>query len=262
MRMSVMPARAASSTTYWIVGLSMIGSISFGCALVAGRKRVPNPAAGITAFVIFMASPISRTARGVYGGGPPSAIAGREAALLWSAPVDLRQRKDAIRRLVLTRRNRLPAPERARRGLAVAEWLFSMPEVSRARVLLLFASFGAEVPTDSILERAFAAGARVLLPYVADSGTLRAAPIESPDDLAPGYRGIREPARRPPVDAEIADVAVVPGVAFDRLGHRLGFGGGFYDRFLGSLPRRILRIGIAFGVQIVEEVPAGPNDES
>ena len=51
--MSSMPDAAASSTTNWIVGLSMIGSISFGCAFVAGRKRVPNPAAGITAFVIF-----------------------------------------------------------------------------------------------------------------------------------------------------------------------------------------------------------------
>lgn len=175
--------------------------------------------------------------------------------------MDLRTRKDTARRLALARRTRLSRAERREASAAITERLFALSDVSAARTLLAYASTPAEASTDQIVGRALAEGRTVLLPYVAGPGELRAAPIDSLADLAPGYRGIREPAARAPVDASTADVVLVPGVAFDTAGRRLGYGGGFYDAFLASLPRRVVRIGIAFDVQVVDEVPAGEGDE-
>jgi 5-formyltetrahydrofolate cyclo-ligase len=81
-----------------------------------------------------------------------------------------------------------------------------------------------------------------------------------PDDLAAGPRGVREPRRRRPVEAADLDVVVVPGVAFDGAGARLGRGAGFYDRFLHALPARVWRVGVAFDLQILERVPTEGHD--
>ncbi|MDQ4006282.1 MAG: 5-formyltetrahydrofolate cyclo-ligase, partial [Actinomycetota bacterium] len=80
------------------------------------------------------------------------------------------------------------------------------------------------------------------------------------DPLDPTGYGPREPARRIPVDPLTVDVVVAPGLAFDRLGHRLGYGGGHYDRYLGRLGEGALRIGVAFSLQLVDRVPTEPGD--
>lgn len=89
---------------------------------------------------------------------------------------------------------------------------------------------------------------------------MRVAEITSIDDLVPGYRGIREPARKEP--ASEVDAAIVPGVAFDERGGRLGYGGGFFDRFLESLDPGVPVVGVCFDAQIVEEVPREPHDRA
>lgn len=73
--------------------------------------------------------------------------------------------------------------------------------------------------------------------------------------------GPAEPQRRTPVTPEAIDVVIVPGLAFDRSGFRLGYGGGHYDRFLRRLPDRSLRVGLAFHSQVVDRVPRGSGDE-
>lgn len=175
--------------------------------------------------------------------------------------MDLLARKATIRRSVLARRARLTPAERAAAARAIGERLAALPEVSAAGVVLGFASFGTEVPTEEIMETVLRAGKRLLLPYV-DGEFLRAAEVRSVAELAPGYRGIREPAERAPVGASAAEAIVVPGVAFDPAGHRLGYGGGFYDAFLAGCPRRIPRVGIAFDLQVVDEVPVAARDET
>jgi 5-formyltetrahydrofolate cyclo-ligase len=80
-------------------------------------------------------------------------------------------------------------------------------------------------------------------------------------DIAPGYRGIPEPnAGCPPIELEAIDWVLVPGVAFDSRGHRVGYGGGYYDRLLPALPRSAACIAGAFELQIVDEVPTAPHD--
>jgi 5-formyltetrahydrofolate cyclo-ligase len=170
------------------------------------------------------------------------------------------QRKATLRRLVLARRAALGPAERIAAAGAVADALLALPEVRAAPVVLGFVPFGTEIPLEPALERVLASGKRLLVPYV-DGERLRAAAVASLEELAPGFRGIREPVRRTPVDPGEAGVVLVPGVAFDATGRRLGYGGGFYDAFLAALGRGAPRVGVCFDVQVVEEVPAGPGDE-
>ena len=171
---------------------------------------------------------------------------------------DISGRKQLLRRQALARRRRLGAEERSRLATVVTERALALDEVTAARVVLAFASFGTEIATDALISRLLESGAAVLLPAV-DGHRLRALPIASLEEVAPGYRGIREPVRRDLVAPE-ADAIFVPGIAFDVAGRRLGYGGGFYDRFLASAQG--VRIGLAFELQVVDEVPAASHDEA
>ncbi|MGH2785082.1 MAG: 5-formyltetrahydrofolate cyclo-ligase [Actinomycetota bacterium] len=169
-------------------------------------------------------------------------------------------RKASLRRLVLTRRSRILPADRDAAGIAVATTVAVLDEVVRATDVLGFASFGTELPTDPVMGAILDAGKRLLLPYV-EGERLCAAEVRSVEDLAPGYRGIREPVERTPVDLSLAQVVLVPGVAFDERGSRLGYGGGFYDGLLSEIPRSIPRVGVCFDLQVIEDVPAGSRDE-
>ena len=167
--------------------------------------------------------------------------------------------KDTVRRLALLARSRVPPEAIEDAARDVATLVAGLPEIERARLVLAFASFGRELPTDPLLERLLSAGKTVVLPYVdAADGAMRAAAIRSLDDLVPGYRGIREPAERLPAAA--VEAAVVPGVAFDARGGRLGYGGGFYDRYLEDIAGGVPVIGVCFDVQVVDEVPVEAHD--
>jgi 5-formyltetrahydrofolate cyclo-ligase len=90
---------------------------------------------------------------------------------------------------------------------------------------------------------------------------MEAAEVLPADGLVPSTYGPKEPAHRVAVEPDAVDVVVAPGLAFDRRGHRLGYGGGHYDRYLRRLGAAALRAGIAFSEQLVEEVPVEARDE-
>lgn len=170
--------------------------------------------------------------------------------------MDIQDQKRVLRRTVLTRRGRLSKEERAAASQTIAGLLMDL--LAEAPAVVAFASFGAEVSTDPIIDSLLKAGRTVLLPYV-DGTTLRATPVASLEEVAPGYRGIREPIHRAPV--EPAGAILVPGVAFDASGNRLGYGGGFYDSFLAASANARPRIGVCFDCQLVDGVPTGPADQ-
>lgn len=174
--------------------------------------------------------------------------------------MNLRAAKKALRQEVRARRDAIPPAERARRSLAIAERLLGLPETSAAQTVLAFASFGSEVDTRPLLERLAAEGRTVLLPRVEDR---EIAPVRWTPGMALGRSrfGIDEPGGEP-VDPTGIDLVITPGVAFDRSGRRTGYGGGFYDRLFGRLRPGVPRIAVAFGAQIVEEVPSGGSDRS
>jgi len=168
--------------------------------------------------------------------------------------------KDAIRRLALARRSRIDPAERAARGTAIVERVLALPEVIEADPVLAFVSIRSEVPTDLLLQTLLDAGKTLVLPHVADDGSMRAAPVASLDELRPGYRGIPEPRARLRLAPAEPAIIIVPGVAFDPSGGRLGYGGGFYDRFLAAAPA-VPRIGVCFEVQVFDEIPMAEHDQ-
>ena len=172
---------------------------------------------------------------------------------------DLKRRKRVLRREARARRDALAPEERERLGQAVARNLLALPAVADAATVMAFSSFGSEVDTGPIIERLTRDGRRVVLPRVEDRAVVPVA-YRPGDPVKPSSFGALEPAGGEPVPPEDIDVAVVPGLAFDRRGHRVGYGGGFYDRFLGRLRPDALTVGICFSVQLVDEVPHGRGD--
>jgi len=171
----------------------------------------------------------------------------------------LKQAKRAIRREVLARRDALAAGERSERGARVAERVLGLPEVLGARSVMGFWSFGSEVETAPLLLRLHEAGTRVALPRIGD-GDIVAVAHTPGDPVTPTPFGAMEPSGRDVVDPEDLDAVLVPGVAFDRRGARVGYGGGFYDRFLARTRPGVPAIAIGFALQVVEAVPEGRTD--
>jgi len=126
----------------------------------------------------------------------------------------------------------------------------------------IYNSVRGEVGTGRIREAYLAAGAMLFYPCVMEGGTLEFHPHRNGDEWIEGPYGIPEPprlpGRRPRVDG--FDLVLVPGVAFDRKGNRLGQGLGYYDRFLARLPGDVLRVGLAYSDQVVPDVPVDEWD--
>ena len=155
----------------------------------------------------------------------------------------------------------------ARRRAAdrVASGLASDPAWQHARTIAAFVSLPDEIDTEPSLRTAFRDGKRVLLPRALKGGALEFVELgAADDDWRVGRHGVREPSGDPVVrPLESADVVLVPGLAFDALGGRLGRGAGYYDRALAPLSGRVQRpalIGIAFAVQLVSHVPRATWD--
>ncbi len=151
-----------------------------------------------------------------------------------------------------------------RESREIAEKLFGLPEYRSAKMIFAYASMKKEVQTDLILQHALDAGKRVFLPKVTGAGQMVFTEIRSLTELV--YTepfGIREPSllsEAEIIDPPVPELMLVPGLAFDRAGNRLGHGGGYYDRYLSELKSKTLLLGLALSCQLVPEVPAEPFD--
>ncbi|NDU85188.1 MAG: 5-formyltetrahydrofolate cyclo-ligase [Ferrovum sp.] len=173
--------------------------------------------------------------------------------------------KAAVRQEALAARARIPQEERDRRSRQLHHLFLSHPRVVQAQSVLLYGSIGTEVNTWPLLQTLLQQSRRVLLPRMERAtSTLRLFEVRDLEtDLAPPDRwGLREPlpGHCPPGDLLEADVILVPGVLFDDAGFRLGYGGGFYDRLLGSVPQPPFTLALAFREQCVASVPRDPHD--
>lgn len=128
-----------------------------------------------------------------------------------------------------------------------------------ARIVLAYSALPDEVPTQSLLDHLVAADKTVLLPRVVNNTDMELRHYTGRHDLQPGAYGIMEPVGQPFTEYEQIDVAIIPGMAFDREGHRLGRGKGYYDRFLSRVPN-IYKIGLCFSWQLVDSVPTDEHD--
>lgn len=181
--------------------------------------------------------------------------------------------KQALRKAVLQMRDGMSHIERERGNILLTERILGHQWFYGSEVLLCFVSFGSEIDTGEIMQEAFRRGKRVYVPKViqeAQVPEMRFYRIHSLEELQEGYRGIREPeGRSEEYRYEGGDGAkaaghmlmLMPGVAFDRFRGRLGYGKGFYDRFLQDKPQLQQRtIGVGYRCQLVEKLPVAEYD--
>ena len=157
---------------------------------------------------------------------------------------------------MLEKRDGLDAREIAVRSKCIQDFLLNSKEFGSAKVVGAYYAFGSEVKTDLIVQKAKALGKKVALPSV-EGESLTFYELSSGKYLVKGRFGIMEPLPYGPVDK--IDLLLVPGIAFDKKGYRLGYGKGYYDKFLAK--KEVFSVGLAYSFQLIDSLPSGEYDK-
>ncbi len=171
-------------------------------------------------------------------------------------------RKREIRNKALEKRSDLSQELRENYSRRITEQVLAHPMFQSADCIFVYVSFREEVDTSMLLNAAWKTGKTVAVPRVLDKHSMEFYRISSREDLVHGYQGISEPKngmKKAEIPCKKQAVMLLPGAAFDRKGNRIGYGKGFYDRYLQENPC-FYKIGLAFSVQCTEEIPAEKTD--
>jgi 5-formyltetrahydrofolate cyclo-ligase len=177
---------------------------------------------------------------------------------------DVIQRKKVLREQAHAARNALEQKDEL--SQIICERLVALPAYQNARVVLWYVDVRAEARTRHYLPTALTQGKRIIVPWCNTAGELELFPLASMDELALGMYRILEPKpelRSLPekqVDVKDLDLVIVPGVAFDRRGGRMGHGKGYYDKLLQHARLDTPLIALAFECQLFEEIPTADHD--
>jgi len=166
--------------------------------------------------------------------------------------------KEELRYRIRSLRRSLPTQEYQQLSKAIVENIKGLESFKSARVILAFCPFDGEPDISPLLEEILKEGIDLLVPKV-EQESMKLCKIRSLENLALGSFCLLEPTQCEEVGPELVDFALVPGVAFDLKGCRLGMGKGFYDRILGRI--RGFKVGVAFSFQVFEEIPCDPWDQ-
>lgn len=170
--------------------------------------------------------------------------------------------KDDLRSLFLNFRNNIKKEQVLEASIQIKNKFFQLKEVIDSEKFLIYHSYRNEVITHGMIKRLLMDRKTVYLPYcLKKTNQLGISKINNLDtDLIEGTYGIKEPKERAGLPITELDVVVVPGIAFTYDGFRLGYGGGYYDRFLARLPQKTLTIGLIYQSLLVESLPVGKHD--
>ena len=167
--------------------------------------------------------------------------------------------KEELRRLVRSQKRMYSAPQLQAMSAEAVARLMALPQMAAAKTVMLYYSLPDEVSTHELTDRLVERGKVVVLPVVTGPAEMELRRYRSADDLSMGAFGIMEPTGEPFTSLAEIDLAVVPGMAFDTRGNRLGRGKGYYDRFLSQLPQAT-KVGLCFPFQKFPGVPTDEND--
>lgn len=178
--------------------------------------------------------------------------------------------KRALRKLMVERRDSLTPSRRAQYSATITMQLLAMAAYQRAKTVMAYMSFGSEFDTSRFMEQVLRDGKNLALPRVDKiNHALVIHQIDNVSDVEVGVFGIREPrADAPLIDLSEIDFMLIPGLAFDRTGMRMGYGAGFYDQLLVRIAAvknaqtpQSTRVSAVFATQIVEAVPCTGHDQ-
>ena len=177
------------------------------------------------------------------------------------------EQKKLIRTKYLSKRNQMEPEKRKEASKKIREWIFANKRYKAAETVFVYASYKSEVETKEIIQSALRQGKRVAVPKV--HGTeMFFYEIQSWEELFPGYQGILEPQNegREPIVPANSDVMLIPGAVFDHKGGRIGYGGGYYDKYLSKILEAYgyspYLLGLAFACQIhPKKLPVEEHDK-
>ncbi len=178
--------------------------------------------------------------------------------------MDSKSMKIKIRKNIIAKRDTQSEEEIMEKSKIIMEKLLNTDIYKNAKTIFSFISFGTEVFTHDIVKKIIEDNKRVGVPYTyKKSREMTVSEIKDFEkDLEPGYFNILSPNKDDlkPIVPDDIDLVLVPGVAFDRNGYRVGYGGGYYDTFFNKTKDNIIKIGLAFDLQLIEKSPINRFD--
>lgn len=175
----------------------------------------------------------------------------------------LQAEKIKLREAVLAQRDAMPPATRQAASDAILKKVCALPDYAKARRVLTYMGFGSEIETQPFFERIIRDGKIAVLPRVDRAG--RSLVLQSARNIAElvtSKWGIREPTSDAPIlSVNEIDFVLIPGVAFDRSGNRLGYGRGYYDKLLSAANPALARVTAGFSCQLVDRVPVSSRDQ-
>lgn len=177
--------------------------------------------------------------------------------------IEIAQAKHAARVRARHARDSVDHGARGTSADKLARLLLEMPELAEVKTVLAYSALQNELDPAPAIWRLRSRGVRISYPRIEAPGVLDLHYVDHELELIPGPFGLAQPSEHAPrTPHDLIDAVIIPGVAFDQQGMRLGYGGGYYDRLLPMCRTDCLRIGIAFDEQIVHHIPAEDHDAS
>lgn len=170
--------------------------------------------------------------------------------------------KAQLRLKMMNIRTSLSTNEVQTKSNKIIEQFILLPQYMKAKTLLVYLPFKNEIDTKPLIKKSWQDNKRILVPVCQPEKKLLLSDLYSFNELKANKYGILEPAKehQRSTPHEEVDLAIIPGVAFDYSGYRLGYGGGYYDRFLDNLLPDCTKIGLVFDFQLIDKVPTEPHD--
>ena len=165
--------------------------------------------------------------------------------------------KKQIKEAILEKRNSLSKQEIIEKSKKIEKNLFALEQYIKSKSVMFFVSFNSEVNTHEMIKNSFAKKT-VIIPKVTQH-EIEPSVIIDFDNLIPGKFGILEPIEIMKIAYKNIDLVLVPGIAFDKEGHRVGYGFGYYDKFLAKAPKAV-KIGLCFDFQVLDKIPREEHD--
>jgi 5-formyltetrahydrofolate cyclo-ligase len=181
-----------------------------------------------------------------------------------------RERKKEIRKHILKQRDAIPEEKQKRDSTRITESLVTLPAYREAEVIMAYCSYQSEADTQRFINKAFLDGKQVYVPKVSGD-SMDFYRITCAEELKPGYKGIPEPDGGDVLTANYLSgkkaLMLMPGAAFDRKHNRIGYGKGYYDKYLSGLRQELsdcermpYMVAVCFSVQLVEQIPGEEHD--